>query len=474
MSKKLGIIVPYRDRAEHLDKFKEEFKKYMESYDIDYHLIIVEQDNANIFNRGMLLNIGFVYAKKLNCDYVVFHDIDMIPVDVDYSYSDKPLQLANNFINDDSRTIFDEYFGGVTMFPIEDFEKINGYSNRYWGWGYEDNDLLFRCATKGLNLDDLVLNNFKPRGTKLKLNGINAYVKGKNFNNLLNFNNDLTLFISFYPDDLILNHKSDVDNFTIFSIFGYDTSISYNSFSRYNFLTFDSQNNPININSNIKRNYKTNICITFDSVKKRLDVYQDGKLIDTKKNYTRIHDYSLEQIFYIGCRINENKEQEDYFKGLFDSFAVYSTKLELKEIKYISRNETELLTQNTDEYNSAKKLKLYYDANFIKNYELVDLSCNENDGKIVNCEIVENIVEEVKIIKVPFRRESTFYSLQHEENGYFDNKWKNQSTRWNQLRFYNEVCLNPHLIDNDGLSDLSYTEHNKKREKNLLHIVVGI
>ena len=283
MSKKLGIIVPYRDRAEHLDKFKEEFKKYMESYDIDYHLIIVEQDNANIFNRGMLLNIGFVYAKKLNCDYVVFHDIDMIPVDVDYSYSDKPLQLANNFINDDSRTIFDEYFGGVTMFPIEDFEKINGYSNRYWGWGYEDNDLLFRCATKSLNLDDLVLNNFKPRGTKLKLNGINAYVKGKNFNNLLNFNNDLTLFISFYPDDLILNHKNDVDNFTIFSIFGYDTSISYNSFSRYNFLTFDSQNNPININSNIKRNYKTNICITFDSVKKRLDVYQDGKLIDTKK-----------------------------------------------------------------------------------------------------------------------------------------------------------------------------------------------
>ena len=26
-----------------------------------------------------------------------------------------------------------------------DYYKVNGYSNEYWGWGYEDDDLLFRC-----------------------------------------------------------------------------------------------------------------------------------------------------------------------------------------------------------------------------------------------------------------------------------------------------------------------------------------
>ena len=57
----------------------------------------------------MLLNIGYTYAKKSFCGYMVFHDVDMLPVDVDYSYSDCPLHLATNFTPDDNE-IFDERF----------------------------------------------------------------------------------------------------------------------------------------------------------------------------------------------------------------------------------------------------------------------------------------------------------------------------------------------------------------------------
>ena len=84
---KLGVIVPYRNRYEHLQEFKKSIVEYLESKNIDFKIIIVEQDNAKLFNRGMLCNIGFIEAQKENCDYIVIHDVDVIPVDVDYSYS---------------------------------------------------------------------------------------------------------------------------------------------------------------------------------------------------------------------------------------------------------------------------------------------------------------------------------------------------------------------------------------------------
>jgi len=141
MDKKLGVIVPYRDRFEHLQTFKKKIIPYLNEKGIDFELIVVEQDDGKAFNRGKLLNVGFLYAKKNKCDYVAFHDVDMIPVDVDYSYSDVPVQMATDFIGETKRIVFDEYFGGVTIFPVTMFEHINGYSNDYWGWGYEDTHL---------------------------------------------------------------------------------------------------------------------------------------------------------------------------------------------------------------------------------------------------------------------------------------------------------------------------------------------
>ena len=94
---KLGVIVPYRNRWHQLFDFKEAIRDFLNMKKLDYELIVVEQDDAKEFNRGKLLNVGFIYAKKLKCDYVVFHDLDMLPIDVDYTYSDIPLHLATNF-----------------------------------------------------------------------------------------------------------------------------------------------------------------------------------------------------------------------------------------------------------------------------------------------------------------------------------------------------------------------------------------
>ena len=77
-------------------------------------------------------------------------------------------------------------------------------------------------------------------------------------------------------------------------------------------------------------------------------------------------------------------------------------------------------------------------------------------------------------MKIPFRRESKFGSLFHKENGFFNNKWKQQATRWNQLRFQNEVLLDDTLIKNDGLSTLEFIEHGRTHENKITHINIGI
>lgn len=468
---KLGIIVPYRNRKRHLSRFKKEITKYLGDKNIDYEIIIVDQDHKKDFNRGKLLNIGFTYAKKLNCDYVVFHDVDMLPIDVDYSYSDIPLHLSTNFIyqnNKTDRVLYDEYFGGVTLFPVETFAKINGYSNNYWGWGFEDDDLLLRCKNKDIKLDTIKIENIGKSKKMIELNGVNSYIRGnKNFNL-----NDITIFISFYPDKLNFNYKKESDIYTIFSIPGYSFSISYNSFLRYSFITFDNSDNVMYLNSNIKTNYKTNITITINL--KEIVMYQDGiKIGMLNIENKKLHNYNKEKFFFIGCDFNNDynsKERINYFSGYFDMLGIFSKSLNQDEIYQLSNNK--FLKINKNEF--SNNLILGYDSEFIDEYKLIDLSGNKNDGLIFESNIKYLKIENEKKLQIPYRRKSIFSLLHHRENGFYENKWREKNTRWNQLKFYNDYCKNPELSENDGLSDLNFTTLGVKKEKKITTVFVEI
>ncbi len=472
---KLGIIVPYRDRAYQLEIFRRKMSFYLNQTGIKYNIFIIEQDGAKLFNRGMLLNIGFKYAIENSCDYVVFHDIDMLPLDVDYSYSDKPLHMATNFYSTSgkicNRETFDEYFGGVTMFPTKDFQKINGFSNKYWGWGYEDTDLLLRCKEASIELDTLKIKNFGRNGKSLKFNGVDSLVKCKN---TINLNQNATFFISFYPDKLVLDHTRESDEFTVFSIPGWDFAICFNSFSRYNFCAFDSNHNALYVNSEIKTNYKTNITVTVDATNKIIKVYQDGKYIDETPTYKKLYFYKKEPYFYLGVGKPDRVNMENYFRGTIDKFAYFEEVLKEDEINDISNNESITLTKNFMSYKSSEFLKIYYDADFIRDYQLVDLSGNNNNGIIEKCEIVDATYDEFVEIKIPHRRISKFKSLPHEPNGFLGTKWKDQVTRWNQLRYNNEVSLNKDLLYNDGLSDLDFVQHGLMKDNKIYQAIVGI
>ena len=43
-------------------------------------------------------------------------------------------------------------YGGVTAMKATQYKSINGYSNEYWGWGCEDEDLAYRLTNSKANL----------------------------------------------------------------------------------------------------------------------------------------------------------------------------------------------------------------------------------------------------------------------------------------------------------------------------------
>jgi hypothetical protein len=469
MNKKLGIIIPHRNRWEHLNEFRAKVSMYLRDKEIPFELIIVNQDDARQFNRGMILNIGFKCARMLRCDYVVFHDVDLIPIDVDYSYSEYPVHLATKVIDADTKKIkisADQYFGGVTLFPIDEFKRIDGYSNKYWGWGFEDDDLFIRCKRNGSLIDSKRIKNSRSGKFKsLLFNGKTSYVRAKN---TIDLDKDITIFLSFNPEGMMYDPEKDFDNFTAFSIPGYDTAISYNSFMRYNFCTFDENGDAYYVNSEIKPNHQTNICVTLNSKTRKILVYQNGICIGETGGFENSYSYEDQRYFYLGAGNPKRKGDPNWYSGFIDTFGVIEKELSKEEILNLSR------AMDFSEYKNSGELRIHYDSNHIESYKLKDLSGNGNDGSIFKCEIVERDVDPFEIIDIPMRRECTFESLKHEENGFFENKWKDKATRWNQLRFHNEVLYNDVLVKDDGLKNLKFTEHGKIRNSNITQINVGI
>ena len=211
---KLGILVPYRNREDHLKYFVPTIKEYLNDKGIQNSIYIIEQGNKKPFNRGKLLNVGYELFKD-ECDYVCFHDVDLIPQEdsCDYSVVHRPTHLASRLSKFNYQLVYDEYFGGVTLFNKNHFELINGFSNEYWGWGYEDDDILYRCRKRGVPLYENRLGKYSKLSheNKMVLQFIDkSYIKvipGQVLSDT--FKDSFTIQLLLYPShDLILNETS--------------------------------------------------------------------------------------------------------------------------------------------------------------------------------------------------------------------------------------------------------------------------
>lgn len=163
-SKTLSLIVPYRDRPEHLRRFSAHLLKYFkhdkDDRNIPLTVTVVEQEPNTPFNAGILKNIGVHLTK--DADYFCFHDVDYLPIWADYSYADKPSRIIwqgaheRPYVpggNIGALHVRETFWGGVVAVNRGHLARSNGYSNEYWGWGSEDDDFRNRLELIGLTIE---------------------------------------------------------------------------------------------------------------------------------------------------------------------------------------------------------------------------------------------------------------------------------------------------------------------------------
>lgn len=156
---KVAILVPYRDREEDLRIFLHNIHPFLRVQLLEYTVYLIEQMDKKHFNRAVLLNIGYAEAmKQKKYDCIILHDIDKFPENTHnlYTCGDKPVHMISRvrYVGQEYRNtekyFYKEYFGGVTAIAPRQFQQINGFSNMFWGWGSEDDDLYKRMHFHGL------------------------------------------------------------------------------------------------------------------------------------------------------------------------------------------------------------------------------------------------------------------------------------------------------------------------------------
>ena len=211
----VAIIIPHQNNIQGLKKLISYFQSepminIQKNNRMD--IFVIDQNNADKFNRGLLLNIGYLIAmKNFSYDRYIFHDIDYYPDEELYNLYFKFINYNIHFVPSN----LSNFISGVLAIKKENFEKINGFPNNFFGQGTENDAFYNRCVKSNLDIYqpskgsflDNPQNNFKiDKGNKYFDNI--AYDKKNSFSNglkqLLNF----FINIKKYPiDDFITNYE---------------------------------------------------------------------------------------------------------------------------------------------------------------------------------------------------------------------------------------------------------------------------
>ncbi|XP_063812831.1 beta-1,4-galactosyltransferase 4-like isoform X2 [Pseudophryne corroboree] len=160
---KVAILIPHRNREKHLLYLLYHLHPFLQRQQLEYGIFVIHQAGDAKFNRAKLLNVGYLEAlKEEKWDCFILHDVDLVPENDFNTYlcDSEPKHLVVGRNATGYKLWYKNYFGGVTAMSRDQFARVNGYSNSYWGWGGEDDDLrsrmqLLKKASKVWKTDGL-------------------------------------------------------------------------------------------------------------------------------------------------------------------------------------------------------------------------------------------------------------------------------------------------------------------------------
>ena len=485
MKDKLAIIVPYRDRQEHLDVFVPHMHEFLKDKGIDYTIFIAEQTDDRPFNYGKLCNVA---TKEVGEEYTyfAFHDIDMLPIsdECDYGYPDSPTHLATNVEAHNNELPYPQYFGGVILISREDFENANGYSNEYWGYGFEDLDLLYRLQRSGAYLekfydsnqtysrydvDDILpyrIENVSIINTKKshKINGcilpLNSYFKGR-LNSLTKsvLNNSFSISLWFKDDGNTTTRKN------LFSFEGMDTGIWIDSNKNIICQIWDSDGIAYDVSMKYDLNKWNHVCFTFNYETGELSILLN--LIENKvktKNNFKIHPH------YSYIKISDSESSIS-----IASISIFDSKIELDIIDELFYNGFKTLDLIKNK-NGIVPTNIYTFKSIYSNSILLDGGKYLNHLRINNSfSKIEDTIYTSDDIYLPYRIQGKFKSLVHDGDSNIIKKYYkyDPDIEENADIFFHDVITNKLDYKTIGLSTLKYTLLDKQDRENyeLIRIV---
>jgi hypothetical protein len=442
MIPKLGICIPYRNRESHLKELIPHLTENLNKQGIPHRFYVGHQVDDKLFNRGVMKNIAAKHAFEDGCDYVAWHDVDMLPhEDADYSYPiDNPIHIATKLSKYSYKMGYDQYFGGVVLFNKEHVEKTNGYSNDYWDWGQEDDDLFWRCYFEGMTTGkvirrekDKIVANFNGNDSTISI------PTDREISSCLHRDHTITLTFNAEQqnDKVPIYLVGDENNkFIEYPLLRKDGSWTWGlSFNNSRAVTMQLIDRDGGNHYNWAKRFEglwTRVTLSFNSEENSAYFYVNDELIsqvdDIKQNLPfnlnkKLRTHDSQRPFLLGyCPF-----MKTFFKGKISEFKIYN--------KFFN---------NVNEMDNDKE-------NLVLDMDLTDKFLPQQNMMFTheNYDIIENVV--------PFRRDGNFYCLPHLDEGFVNGKWfKGETTARNEKRFVTEMQQKKIDYKKDGINNMRY------------------
>ena len=195
------IVIPYRAKNEQefrrnqlidaIDNYREYFLKH----NIPIKIVVCEQNNLVLFNRGLLLNAGFIESERtFDFSKKYFHMNVDYRMNMHHDFPNEINEIKEGFV-ELFRVEVEQVIASACIFDSDSYKKCNGFPNDISGWGGDDWALLHRARqanvpiisnyrNKGVVYEEIVKfyndGSFNENNINLAINRDDTYTNGVN------------------------------------------------------------------------------------------------------------------------------------------------------------------------------------------------------------------------------------------------------------------------------------------------------